>query len=255
MARIPAAEIVSESTASGGGNASRKVLKSRLLHHQGDVILVNPTTAPLVETERSAPPTVDRAPVRPGTEQVQEALAAAEKNFERRLAGEIAKAQQIGYERGLAEGQAAGAAERGDREAFLRAIAEGFDRAWETMASNSEPLLAELSARMTEAILECPLPESVRNLSTAALSDAIEGLGETRSVTVTVHPADYMMLEESGILGPLSQNHPNLNWRTDAKLDRGDWEARTDAAVVRRVARELLSDLRDRLGHLDEDNA
>ena len=259
MTRIPASNILADQPVSGGGRASRRVLKSHNLAVEHESVLVQPASFGVSSApDRPAAPAASEpaAPAASARQDrgIEEALAAAERNFERRLAAEVGRAEKAAYERGVADGQEAAAAQVQDHNAVLNAVSSGFSRAWESMTTGSEPLLVELAFRMAEAILESPLPESVRTLSTAALSEAIEEMGETRSVQVTLHPADYMMLDESGILVPLSKNHPNLNWRTDATLERGDWEARTDSAVVRRVSRELLADLKARLGNLDEES-
>ena len=254
MSRIPAAHIQSPSGAALGGNAARKVLKRHhLLVEDGPVLIQTWGPQPISETPPADSPAAPAPSESPAlaSDDLQHALAAQEKNFERRLARETQKAREEGRLEGLSQGRGEAEGLIRDHTAIIEAIATGFDSAWESLAAHSEPLLEELAFRMAEAVLESPLPESVRALSTKALSEAIESMGESRSVQVSVHPADYMMLDESGVLVPLSRNHPNLNWRTDASLDRGDWEARSDAAVVRRVAREMLADLRDRLNHLE----
>jgi flagellar biosynthesis/type III secretory pathway protein FliH len=253
MSRIPAALLAQNEATDAVSDASHKIVKSRDLASLPDVVMI---PMPIIEARGSSKPKVipqNPAPAhQPADEEIQQALSAAERNFERRLADEVAATERDAYQRGLADGERAAAAVINEQNARIEQASAGLDRAWETLASHSEPLLVELAFRMAEAILESPLPESVRSLSTAALSEAIEKLGTTGAVCVSVHPADYMMLDESGILLPLLRNHPNLNWQTDASLERGDWEARSDGAVIRRVARELLDDLARRLNNLDE---
>ncbi|MFT5141866.1 MAG: flagellar biosynthesis/type III secretory pathway protein FliH [Rhodothermales bacterium] len=228
--------------------ASRHILKSGNLSVDAESVMVTPLYGAAALTMGSPALPVSPAANSPApSDSASQALAAAERNFERRLSSESSRADLGGYERGYEEGQAAAMLASNHQTALLGAVADGFDQAWESLAGNSEPLLVELAFRMAEAILESPLPESVRTLSTTALTKAVEKMAEARSVQVTVHPADFMMLDESAILVPLGRNHPNLTWRTDAALERGDWEARSDGAVIRRVAREMLTDLRDSL--------
>ena len=115
--------------------------------------------------------------------------------------------------------------------------------------------MAEFAFRLAEAILGAPLPDELRRISTTALSDALEQIGETGAMQVTLNPVDFMMLTESGIIAQLGQNHPKITWHTDASFERGDWEARSDASVVRRVAMEMLAGVRERLSHTDSGEA
>jgi flagellar biosynthesis/type III secretory pathway protein FliH len=246
MSIIPAA-LLDGTTTPEGRTASRHILKSGNLRVDADSVMITPQYAAAALPMGSPALPVPGAATPAHGDNASQALAAAERNFERRLSSESSRADKAGYERGYEEGQAAALEASNHQTALLGAVAEGFDQAWESLAGNSEPLLVELAFRMAEAILESPLPESVRTLSTTALTEAVERMAEARSVQVTIHPADYMVLDESAILVPLGRNHPNLSWRTDAALERGDWEARSDGAVIRRVAREMLTDLRDRL--------
>lgn len=188
-------------------------------------------------------------------EQLKQRLEGNQRSMERRLAKEIAEAREQALEEGFQRGQASAAEHVETERANLVRAMDGVTSAWDSLSKNSEPLLAELAFKMVEAILEAPLPENLRALSTGALSDAMEKLADSNSVQVTLHPADYMMLDESAVLVPLTQNHPNIVWRTDATLERGDWEAKSAEAVIRRVAKELLADLRSRLAQLDGEGA
>lgn len=188
-------------------------------------------------------------------EQLRQRLSSSQRSMERRLAKEVAEAREAALEEGFQRGQAAAVEHIEAERANLLKAMDGVTTAWDSLSANSEPLLAELAFKMVEAILESPLPETMRALSTGALSTAMEKLADSRSVQVSLHPADYMMLDESGVLVPLTQNHPNIVWRTDAGLERGDWEAQSSEAVIRRVAKELLTDLRSRLSQLDGEDA
>ncbi|NNE70238.1 MAG: hypothetical protein HKN29_07720 [Rhodothermales bacterium] len=253
MARIPASHISDNPTGTGDHSASRRVIKSgRLGLPAGRVLIGAPSrAAEPARVEHGVQPAPAAAVNGPSVEELQQRLASTQRSMERRIAKEVAEAREAALEEGFAKGQAAATEHlETERQALLKAVA-GVDRAWETLSDNCEPLLAELAFKMCESILQSPLPEQLRTLSTGALSDALESLSDSKSVQVSLHPADYMMLDESGVLVPLTRNHPNIVWRTDASLERGDWEASSDEAVIRRVARELLADLRGRLSHLD----
>lgn len=255
MARIPAAHI-----AGPGGSSDRaansRVLKSGVLGgSSGTVMIGTPVktrvTPDAQETFHQEPAEAPTAEI----EQLKQRLASSQRSMERRLAKEVAEAREAALEEGFQQGQAAAVEHIEAEKANLIRAMDGITAAWDSLSANSEPLLAELAFKMVEAILESPLPESMRTLSTGALSDAMEKLADSRAVQVSLHPADYMMLDESGVLVPLTQNHPNISWRTDASMERGDWEAQSTEAVIRRVAKELLSDLRSRLSHLDGEDA
>lgn len=252
MARIPASQIADASSAAQDRQASRRVIKSGLLGlTSGSVMIGAPTSRPEPARPVRAPEAHDPAPTGARVNELEQRLASTQRSMERRLAKEVAEAREAALEEGFQKGQAAATEHLETERQALMAAVEGVNRAWETLSENCEPLLAELAFKMCEAILESPLPEQLRTLSTRALSDALETLSDSKSVQVSLHPADYMMLDESGVLVPMTSNHPNIVWRTDASLERGDWEASCDDAVIRRVARELLADLKGRISHFD----
>lgn len=255
MARIPAAQIAGPRESSDR-TASSRVLKSGILGGDSRTVMIGTPVRASVTPE--AKETFNQEPVEAPTaeiEQLKQRLSSSQRSMERRLAKEVAEAREAALEDGFQRGQAAAVKHIESERANLMRAMDGVTAAWDSLSANSEPLLAELAFKMVEAILESPLPENMRALSTGALSDAMEKLADSRSVQVSLHPADYMMLDESAVLVPLTHNHPNISWRTDASMERGDWEAQSAEAVIRRVAKELLADLRSRLSHLNGEDA
>jgi flagellar assembly protein FliH len=246
MSRIPAHRVAQHEARTVSDRASTRILKSKYLAGDRESVLVS-----VPEIGSRSGQNGDHSDRRSQSEIVREALQTAERNFERRLAAGIEQAREAAYSGGFAEGQAAASTGLVKREADLNQAIAGFRGAWESFAERSEPLIAELGFRLAEAILESPLPDQVRTLSMAALSDAVEKIGESDPIQVTVHPADFMALTEGGLIAQIGQNHPGLSWRTDVGLDRGDWEVRSNAAVIRRVALEMLADTRERLRNSD----
>ncbi len=241
-------------------NASRRVLKSRRLSAElTDFLIEAPAFAGPISHTRSGADSgmaaVRDASPESETASVQRAVNTAERNFELRLATGIKQARAEAHAEGLAEGLAAVSGGVEELKASLNEAIAGLSGARESFAEQSEPLIAELGFRLAEAILGSPLPEHIRLISTTSLSDAIERIGEADSVQVTVHPADFMALTENGLVAQIGQNHPGLSWRTDAGLERGDWEARSNSAVIRRVALEMLADTRERLSHADSNDS
>ena len=255
MARIPAAQIAGPRGSTDPTSSSRVLKAVGYGADSGSVMIGVPVRAKVTpDAPESSRKDFAEAPAAE-LEQLKQRLESNQRSMERRLAKEVAEAREAALEEGFQQGHAAAVAHIDAERANLVRAMDGVTTAWDSLSANSEPLLAELAFKMVEAILDSPLPENMRALSTGALSDAMEKLADSRSVQVSLHPADYMMLDESAVLVPLTENHPNISWRTDASLERGDWEAQSSEAVIRRVAKELLADLRTRLSHLDGEEA
>jgi flagellar biosynthesis/type III secretory pathway protein FliH len=115
----------------------------------------------------------------------------------------ISRARSEAYE----EGYEAAAAEveeeiRALRE-ILTAAMDRIESKWSTFLERTEPLLGKLAFDIAERILDAPLPEEIYAGVTAAIHDAVDELsGETRT-DITLHPADFIRLKETGLLEQL----------------------------------------------------
>ncbi len=211
-----------------------------------------------------APPeALPESPPDPEPSPLDEAHAAWQAEADAALAEAVAAAREEAFAAGRAEGLAEGAnaaeAEaEADRDADRSAFAEDAKRLrarWTDHLRRAEPLLVQLAIDTAEALLDAPLPDGLRALGEEALTAAVEQLAEEAPLTLTLHPADRLRLQEHGLAEHLDATFPGLRWTTDPSLAEGDWLVETPKAAVRRVRAELLGQLRDRLGLPDDADA
>jgi flagellar assembly protein FliH len=111
-----------------------------------------------------------------------------------------------------------------------------------------ERTAVSLALDAASSILEAPLTEAARLSSERALANAIEQLAGDGAIDIVLHPIDYLRIQETGVDEQLSATFPPLRWHPDEKMTEGDWSARSNQAVIRRIRKELLSTLAERLG-------
>jgi flagellar assembly protein FliH len=99
-----------------------------------------------------------------------------------------------------------------------------------------------------EALLGLPLPEPMRAALRAAMFQAIEELAATGPATLSLHPVDYLHLQEAGFVEQLSAAHPGLRWAPSLAFAEGDWTLDAPEAAVRHVRAELAAHLHAHLG-------
>ncbi len=150
------------------------------------------------------------------------------------------EAYEEGYETAAAE------AEKEIREltGILTDAVASIEAQWTEFLEANEPMLGKLAFDIAERILDAPLPEEVYEGVTAAIHDAVDELsGETRT-DITIHPADFIRLKETGLLEQLESVYESLHWHSDPELEqRGDWIVETPKAAVRHLQDELLEDV------------
>ena len=185
-----------------------------------------------------------------------EAAAAREAEWAARLEKATREAAKEAAEVARAEGYAQGYAEAETRldEAFtaertaLLADMDHLGDLWQQHIEESAPLLTELALEIAETLLDAPLPDAVRGASVQGLTAAVEQLAGTPPVQITLHPVDYLRLQEAGITEQLEAVHDGLRWTTDATLAEGDWSVQSPEAALRRLRAEITQTVRNRLG-------
>jgi flagellar assembly protein FliH len=120
---------------------------------------------------------------------------------------------------------------------------------WTEYIEASEPALLNLTIEVAEALLDGPLPESVKGASARAIAEAVEELVGAASLTVSLHPVDYQRLQENGLLDQLNANHEQtLQWNPDPNHAEGDWSVESPTALIRHQKDEIIASIRQRLG-------
>lgn len=255
LAVAPASEAPAGEGKEEGSQSHSKILRGRQ---------VRPSVRPvLVEAEEFVPDLPLPKPLdgseasQDGTEASGEAeptLTSAE--WKARLDEAVAEARaegyeegrEAGYETGYAEAEAALRSEYEEEQEALTRDAARLDALWKEHIENSEPMLVELSLQLAQALVDAPLTESVRRTSEEALAEAVAELAGTPPLTVTVHPVDYLRLQESGLAERLDEMYEELHWEADPGSEEGDWSVSSPAGAVRRLRREIVETLRRRLG-------
>lgn len=155
----------------------------------------------------------------------------------------------VGYEDGFDDAKAkVGAQMEEDVEALADDVVQ-LKSLWEQYIEASEPALVELAVEVAEALLDTPLPDSVRGASARAIAEAVEELANAGSLTVTLHPVDYQRLQEKGMIDQLNANHEQtLHWNPDPEHAEGDWSVESPTALIRHHKDETLASVRQLLG-------
>lgn len=137
------------------------------------------------------------------------------------------------------------------RNAFVEDLRR-IEAAVETFYQRTEPQLAALAFHVAEAILRAPLPEQIRAVSERFLTEAVERATAETTADVSLHPVDYLRLQENGVVERLSALHSGLRWHPDPDLKQGDWIVSSPLTTTRRIEAELLDALRSQLGLTEE---
>ncbi|BBM68972.1 FliH/SctL family protein [Rhodothermus marinus] len=189
-------------------------------------------------SEEASPPALDEAALR----------AAIEAEWQGRLEEAVNQARAEGE----AAGRAAAEAEWAPRlQALQEQLARELERlrqAWADYTRQLEPMLVELALEVAETLLDAPLPESIRGVSARTLTEAVEQLARSAPLEVSMHPVDFLRLQEQGVIAQLESRHPDLHWDLNSELSEGDWIVQTPTAMQRRIRQEILERLRQRLG-------
>lgn len=177
-----------------------------------------------------------------------------EAQWQARLEEAVERAQteayEEGYEQGYVAAEAALQASFDQRKSVLEEDIARLQAAWKEAMKKSEPLLASLAFEMVNQLLEAPLPQDVRAVSSLALAQAIEQFGEDALIEITLHPDDLSRLQAYGLTDDLHALHSGIRWDPNPDIPIGDWIAQSPEAAIRRLKDEMLNQLKSRLGQL-----
>ncbi len=175
-----------------------------------------------------------------------------EEEQRRKLEIEVERAREEGYEQGRRDALAEAEALRQEElEGFREACAADAARLralWDELIRESEPLLADIAIALGEAILDGPLTPTLRDVVGRAVAQAVERLAGDGMITISLHPADYLRMQENGIADQLAATHTALKWNTDPECRPGDWSVESPFALIRSLREELINDFVHRLG-------
>lgn len=191
---------------------------------------------------------MDEAPPEPTVEeQLAEARAAWAEEQEQALE----QARVEAYAAGEAAAREAMEADVAAHTQHLTATAERLTARWDAFLDDCEPLLATLAFDVAEAVLDGPLPDTLKGTTRRALTEALDALAGTPPLRISLHPVDYLRLQEDGTTELLSGTHDDLRWNPDPAFREGDWEVKAADASMRHVREEMIQTLQRRLGLLE----
>ena len=205
---------------------------------ENDVWCVEDNSESGQESERDAAPAIDEAALR----------AAIEAEWQARMEEAVARARAEGEAAGRATAEAEWAPRLQALQEQLARELERLRQAWADYTRQLEPMLVELALEVSETLLDAPLPESIRGVSARTLTEAVEQLARSAPLEISMHPVDFLRLQEQGVIGQLENRHPDLHWDLNPELSEGDWIVQTPTAMQRRIRQEILQRLRQRLG-------
>lgn len=174
--------------------------------------------------------------------------AALEAEWQKRLEEATTQARAEGEAAGRAAAEAEWALRLQTLQKQLALDLEQLRQAWADYTRQLEPMLVDLALEVAETLLDAPLPESIKGISVRALTEAIEQLARSAPLEISIHPVDFLRLQEQGVIGQLESRHPDLHWDLNPNLNEGDWIVQTSTAMQRRIRREMLQRLRQQLG-------
>lgn len=174
--------------------------------------------------------------------------AAIEAEWQERLEEAVSQAHAEGEAAGRATAEAEWTPRLQALQEQLACELERLRQAWADYTRRLEPLLVELALEVAETLLDAPLPESIRGVSARTLTEAVEQLARSAPLEISMHPVDFLRLQEQGVIAQLESRHPDLHWDLNSELSEGDWIVQTPTAMQRRIRQEMLERLRQRLG-------
>ncbi|MFQ5571739.1 MAG: hypothetical protein ACE5G0_18820, partial [Rhodothermales bacterium] len=130
----------------------------------------------------------------------EEQLEALEAQWQKRLEEEVERARIEAHAEGYSAARAEMEAEFEEKKAAVVGDMARFQEGWKDFMKKSEQLLATIAFDIVRQLLDAPLPQDVKAVSTQALAQAIEQFGEQSQVEITLNPEDYTRLEAYGIV-------------------------------------------------------
>ncbi|NBB85048.1 MAG: hypothetical protein GVY12_02335 [Bacteroidetes bacterium] len=236
------------------------LIPGHVLERERTVLQADPFEIPAFDAlpEHPLPPppesdTADDAPVEeaPPEPTVEEQLAEARAAWEEEQEQALEQARAEAFAAGEAAAREAMEAEVDARAQHLTDTAERLTARWDDFLDDCEPLLATLAFDVAEAVLDGPLPDTLKGTTRRALTEALDALAGTPPLRISLHPVDYLRLQEDGTTDLLSGTHDDLRWNPDPAFREGDWEVQAADASIRHVREEMIQTLQRRLGLLE----
>lgn len=242
-------------------------LKRGVVHREEAAFTPTPIAVPGDEDELAAPATGDGMaeeqsaetdePEEEDVDPLNELRVELEAEWSAKLEEAAAEARQegfesgydVGYDDGMDDAEAKLGQQFDAEVEQLAADVAQLKSLWEEYIEASEPALLELAVEVGEALLDTPLPDSIRGASARAIAEAVEELASAGSLTVTLHPVDYQRLQEKGMIDQLNANHEQtLHWHPDPEHAEGDWSVESPTALIRHQKAETLDAVKELVG-------
>lgn len=183
-----------------------------------------------------------------------EELEKQKADWEAEWSDRLEAAREEAFEEGRQEGYAAAREELedefDDKRSTVEETVSQLQAGWQSYINESKPMLAQLTIEIAEYLLDADLPKDIRGVSSRSITQAIEELASGPPLTISLHPVDYLRLQEAGIVEQLESIHPELHWDSDAEYEEGDWSVQSPKAMIRHLRSELLAKMERRLGLL-----
>lgn len=200
--------------------------------------------------EQISEDTSEEQPPPPPVKSLEEVLAERDQEWEAHLQQAVAAAREEGYAQGAADTAARLKAEFEEHRQVLLSDLQHLRTQWDTYLEQLEPALAELSFEIAQAILDAPLPQSIKGVATRAITEAVEQMAGSAPIEIVLHPVDFLRLQESGVVEQLELLHSGLRWEPRPEMKQGEWVVQSPTMAIRRLEEELLGMLRSRLNLL-----
>lgn len=187
-------------------------------------------------------------------EEFRELRAAWEEEWKQRMRERRETAREEGFEAGYEKARAEADEQIDELETLLHEGLDELEAEWLTFFEHVETELAELSLEIAERILDAPLPHEMHDRVKGAVHDAVDELAGNGRTDITLHPADYLRMQESGLMEQLDTAYEQLHWHSDPELEyQGNWIVESPRGALRHLKEELLREIRTGLGLRDPD--
>lgn len=182
--------------------------------------------------------------------ELEEVVAEMEAKWQERLESEVEAAGKAAYEEGYATAKAEMEAVLAEERAAFADDIVRMQQIWRDFTQKNEPLLSTLAFDIAQELLDAPLPQDVRAVSSQALAQAMEKFEEQAPLEISLHPDDYSRLQAYGLTEDLERIHTGINWSPTLEMRPGDWIVQSPDAAIRWLKDELMGQLRSRFGLL-----
>lgn len=187
-------------------------------------------------------------------EEFNELRAAWEEEWKQRMRERRETAREEGFEAGYEKAREEADEQIAELEALLREGLDELESEWLSFFEHVETELAELSLGIAERILDAPLPHEMHDQVKGAVHDAVDELAGNGRTDITLHPADYLRMQESGLMEQLDTAYEQLHWHSDPELEyQGNWIVESPHGALRHLKEELLREITTGLGLRDPD--